>query len=389
MKQQAKSSVPVEGSCHPDFAPVRDAFIANFEDGHEIGACVAVTVDGQSVVDLWGGYRDAKRSLPWQRDTLTCAMSVTKSIAALCVLMLVDRRLLDLEAPVARYWPEFATNGKSGITVRHVLAQLAGMPYLDALELGELWVPEKVSAAIVAQKPEWASGTTPCYHSFTAGLLYQELMRRADGREMGRFLQEEIGAPLGVDFHIGLNEADNARCAEYVTTSGTPSWDGILGRVPSALNRTWKSLPRDMDVNSSDWRSKEFSSGAGHSNARAIARLYGVLACGGKSEGRTLLSEPLLQDVMREQWSAVEVMTKRHFRFNTGFMMNNPTFQMGPSMQSFGHPGLGGAIGFADPDRRLAVAYVPNRMAPVADRGPYAGRLIDAVFGCVKLEKTT
>lgn len=179
-------AAPIEGFADPKFAAVRDAFAINMAEGHEIGAAVCVIVEGRPVVDLWAGYRDGGRELPWQRDTIVCMMSVTKAMGAIAVLMLADRGELDLDDPVAKFWPEFAQNGKEPITVRMVLAQQECLPYADALKEGELWDHEKAAAALAAQAPEWPIGTKPCYHSFTAGLLYQQIVRHVDGRTIGR-----------------------------------------------------------------------------------------------------------------------------------------------------------------------------------------------------------
>lgn len=374
------ANAPIDGFCDPAFLAVREAFELNMQGDHEIGACTALVVEGRTVVDLWGGYRDAARTRPWERDTIVCMMSVTKSVAALCVLLLADRGKVDLDAPVAKFWPGFAASGKGAITVRTVLAQLAGLPYLDALGVGDLWDFDKVATAIEAQAPEWPPGSKPCYHSFSAGPLYQQIVRRIDGRSLGQFLREEIGESFGVDYRIGLTAAEDARRAEYVVTPGTASWDGILGRRESPLNRAWKSLERDEDVNSRNWRFKEFPSGNGHASARATAQLFGGLASGGVVNGKRLIGESAIRDATREQWNAIEAMTNRHFRYGTGFMLSCPPFPVGGNPRNFGHPGVGGAVGFGDPDRKLGFSYAGNHMAPVADAGPYATRLIDAVY---------
>lgn len=376
------ANVPIEGYCDPAFSAVREAFALNMSGDHEIGACAALVVDGRMVVDLWGGYRDAARTRPWQRDTIVCTMSVTKAVSAFCILMLADRGRLDLDQPVAAFWPGFAANGKAAITVRMVLAQLASLPYLDALKPGDLWDFDKVRRAIEAQAPEWPPGSKPCYHSFSAGHLYQQIMRHVDGRSIGRFLREEVNEPFGIDFAIGLTQAEDARRAQYVVTPGTPSWEGILGRKPSPLNRAWASLERDEDINSANWRFKEFPSANGHATARAAARLYAGLAGGGTIAGKRLIGDAVIRDATREQWDGMEAMTNRHFRYGTGFMLSAPPFPVGGNPRNFGHPGVGGATAFGDPDRRLGFAYAGNHMAPVADAGPYATRLIDTVYAC-------
>ena len=377
------SDTDIRGNCDPKFDAVRAAFAQNMRGGHEIGACFALVIEGETVVDLWAGYRDRARTMPWERDTLVCMMSVTKSVGALCVLLLVDRGRIDLAAPVATYWPEFAANGKAGITVRMLLAQQACLPYVDELGTGDLWDPDKAARALERQAPEWPPGTRPCYHSFTAGLIYQQLVRRADGRSLGTFLREEVSGPFGIDFHIGLSPAEDARRADYVTTPGTPSWDGIKRLAVSPLNRAWRSLPDEEDANSTNWRFGEFPSGNGHGNARAVARLYGALACGGAIDGKRMIGAALVRDARCEQWDAIEAMTNRPFRFGTGFMLSCPPFPMGGGRNNFGHPGVGGALGFADPDRRMAMSYAGNHMAPVADAGPWASRLIDTAYRCL------
>lgn len=377
------STVAVEGRCDPKFTPIRKAFELNMQGGHEIGACFSVVIEGDPVVDLWAGHRDSARLEPWEHDTLVCMWSVTKSIGALCVLLLADRGNIDLEAPVAKYWPGFARSGKAGITVRMVVAQLAGLPYVDALGPDELWDHDKTAAALEQQAPEWPPGTKGCYHSFTAGLLYQQLVRRVDGRTLGTFLREEVSEPFDIDFHVGLTAEKDKRRAEYIPTPGTPSWDGIQRRTASPLNRAWKSLSLGEDGNSENWRFKEFASANGHGHARAVARLYCALACGGVLDGKRLMSEALLRDVLREQWANVDAMTNRPFRFGTGFMLSCPPFPMGGKRNNFGHPGLGGALGFGDPERRLGMSYCGNHMAPVADAGPWATRLFDTAYSCL------
>ena len=374
----------VRGDCAAGFEPVMAAMQENLAGGAEVGASFSLVIDGVAKVDIWGGHRDPARTLPWERDTIVCMRSVTKSVSATCILMLIDRGAIELEAPVARYWPGFGQAGKAGITVRQVLAQQAGLPYLDALAPGGgFWDMDEVRAAIEAQAPEWAPGSVPCYHSFSAGLIYQELMRQVDGRTIGRFLREEISAPFGIDFHIGLSEAENARCAQWIPTRGTPSWDGMKGVGASPMGRAWRALPADEDGNSANYRFKEYPSGNGHGNARAIARFYGALARGGELGGRRLLGTALIRQAATAQWDAVEAMTNRPFRYGIGYLMSCPPFPFGGHADNFGHVGTGGAFGFADPRRRLAMSYCGNRMAPVADAGPFATRLIDAAYNCL------
>lgn len=380
MSDVAAETVPVGGTCDSRFDAVRAAFEKNMNGGEELGAAVSVVLDGETVVDLWGGYKDPARTHPWERDTITTMMSVGKAIGALCVLVLADRGKIDLDSPIAAYWPEFAQAGKEAITVRTYLSNLAGMPIAEAAPAGSMYEAGVLERALEVQAPMWEPGTQPCYHSFTMGPMCRELVKRVSGKDIGPFLREEITDPLGVDYHFGLTPEEEARCATYVETPGTPSLEGIKRTPDSILGRAWKPLPKDEDFNSGNYRRAQLPSANGHGNARAIARLYGCLARGGELGGVRIMSEAAIEDAIAEQWDAVEVMTNRPFRFGTGFMLNNVPFNIGPNPRAFGHPGVGGAIGFADPDATLGFSYCGNRMAPVADRGPFAGALIDAAY---------
>jgi len=274
------SSIPIDGFCSDSFQPVRDAFdyTMNLDSdvGREVGACVSIVQDGETVVDLWGGYQDQARTKPWEENTITCMMSVGKASASVCVHLLIDRGQIDPEALVTEYWPEFGQNGKERITVRTLISHQSGVLYADSAPDGSLWQPGVVERAIERQAPEWEPGTAGAYHSFTYGPLVEGIVRRVSGRTVGQFFREEVAAPLKLDYQIGLTDAENARCADYIATPGTPTLEGIKRDPKSPLYRAWAPLPKDEDFNSDNWRRKEFGSGNGHGNARAIA---GFTAC--------------------------------------------------------------------------------------------------------------
>ena len=377
------AQTPMDGMCHPAFGPVRDALERNMVTGEEVGCAVCVTVDGETVVDLWAGYRDRALALPWQRHTITDMKSVGKSIYALSVLRLVGQGRIELDRTVATYWPAFAAAGKDRITVRTLLAHLAGLPFADAAPLESLYQPGVVAAALAAQAPEWEPGTQPCYHSFTYPPLMAELVRQATGATAHEYERDEIATPLGAEYWLGLEDHQFELCAEYIETPGTPSLEGMKRNQASPLYRAWRALPRDENYNTPQWRRY-----GAHGNARGIARIYGALACGGSLGGYQVIDPAVLVEATRGAWDATEFMTKRHFRMGLGFMLSCPPFPMGADRhdcpRNFGHPGVGGALGFADPDRRMSFSYSPNRMLPVADAGPYATALIDAVYTCVR-----
>ena len=373
---------PIDGTFHPEFERVREALLRNMAVGEEVGCAVCVTVDGETVVDLWAGYRDRARTLPWRRDTITDMKSVGKSVFALCVLRLVGQGRVGLDQAVADYWPAFAAAGKEKITVRMLLAHLAGLPFPDAAPFESLYQPGVVAAALAAQAPEWQPGTQPCYHSFTYPPLLAELVRQVTGTSAHDFERDQIATPLGAEYWLGLEDAQFDLCAEYIETPGTPSLEGMKRNQASPLYRAWRALPRDENYNTPQWRRY-----GGHGNARGIARIYAALACGGTLDGVEILDRGVLAEATRGEWDGIEFMTRRHFRMGLGFMLSCPPFPMGADKhacpRNFGHPGMGGAVGFADPDRRMSFAYSPNRMLPVADAGPFASALIDAVYGCI------
>ena len=375
-------STPLDGTCDAKFAAVRDVLERNMAVGEEVGCAVCVTVDGETVIDLWAGYRDRARTLPWQRNTITDMKSVGKSVFALCVLRLVGQGRVGLDQAVADYWPAFAAAGKEKITVRMLLAHLAGLPFPDAAPFESLYQPGVVAAALAAQAPEWQPGTQPCYHSFTYPPLLAELVRQVTGTSAHDFERDQIATPLGAEYWLGLEDAQFDLCAEYIETPGTPSLEGMKRNQASPLYRAWRALPRDENYNTPQWRRY-----GGHGNARGIARIYAALACGGTLDGVEILDRGVLAEATRGEWDGIEFMTRRHFRMGLGFMLSCPPFPMGADKhacpRNFGHPGMGGAVGFADPDRRMSFAYSPNRMLPVADAGPFASALIDAVYGCI------
>jgi CubicO group peptidase (beta-lactamase class C family) len=374
----------IDGRCDRSFEPLRRAFEENFAARNELGAAVSVTVHGETVVDLWGGYADAAGRKPWRRDTIVCMMSVAKAVSALCVHMLADRDAIDVDAPIAKYWPEFAQQGKEEIPVAWALSHLASVPVADAAPRGALYDWKIMTEAIAAQAPLWPPGTTPCYHTATQGFILGELVRRVDGRSIGTFIREEIAGPLGIDYHIGLTPAEEARCADMVPSKGNVLSTAQSGDTKSLLARGWAQLPLREDFNSPRWRRAEVPSANGHGAARAIGRLYACLAQGGEIDGVRLIGSKALKRARTEQWSARDAMSGLNFRIALGFYLNAPPDRpMGPNRDTFGHSGAGGAQSFGDPALGLGFCYAPNRMHAGIDIGPRATALIDALYACV------
>ena len=375
------ADAPIDGFCDPRFSGAREAFAENFRRYGEVGAVLAVAVGDETVVDLWSGFADEARTRPWQRDTLVCMMSVAKGVIALCVHMLVDRGEIELDAPVARYWPEFAANGKQGVLVRHLLDHRSGLPAIGRdMPPGAVYDWRMMCQALVAEPPLFPPGTDRADQSVTMGFLIGELVRRVTGKSIGRFLREEICEPLDLDYHIGLAPNDHARAAEFFGVEG--SFFDVEDRS-SLLYRALAQVRAD-DFNTAAFRSAEIPSINGYGTARAIARLYGVLACGGELGGVRLLGSETLERAIAQAWAGTERVVGNERRVALGFLLNTPSFApMGPNPRSYGHSGAGGSIGFADPDARLGFAYAMNRMHTGVYRSPRLVRLVDAVFACL------
>lgn len=353
---------------------------SNMAEGQEVGCAVSVVLNGETVVDLWAGYQDQERTIPWREKTITDMKSVGKSIFALNVLRLVGQGRLRLDAMVADYWPEFAQAGKDQISVRLLLGHLAGLPYPDAAPIGSLYQPGVIKRALEVQQPEWPPGVQACYHSFTFPPLCAELIRNATGSSVRDVHRDGIASPLRAEYWLGLEDHQHDLCAQYIETPGTPSLEGMKRDEQSPLYRAWRPLPRDEDYNSSDWRRY-----AGHGNARGMARIYAALACGGSLDGYEVVNRDVLDEATQQSgWDGMDYMTKRPFSMGLGFMHASPAFSIGQGKRNFGHPGMGGAIAFADPDCRMSFSYSPNRMSPVANTGPWATSLIDATYACVR-----
>ena len=368
----------IAGFCNPAFNLVKQAFTENLQQRGELGASVSVMHHGKTVVDLWGGYQDIAQTKPWEQDTLVCVMSVSKGIASICLLVLADQNKIKLDELIATYWPEFSQAGKENITVRCLLAQLAGIPVADAAPKNSLFQLDVLAKAFEVQEPLWKPGSTPCYHSFSYGPLCQKIVERVSGKTLGTFLREDLFGPRGIEFYIGLTPEEERRCTEILVDKDVPSINGMKDDT-SLLARAWRPAPLESPealFQHSDFRRGEFASANGHSNARALAQIYGALS----QEGGGFINKTLLEDAIIEQWDAVEKMTNRHFRYGSGFMLNNTHFTLGTNPRSFGHPGLGGAMAFADPDAELGFGYCGNRIHAVDNNGPCGSALIDALY---------
>ena len=374
----------IQGQCAPRFARVKDAFAKNFAVENEVGASFAAFVDGELVVDLWGGHADAARTRAWQRDTLANVWSTTKAMAALCGHVAVDRGLVDLDAPVARYWPEFAAAGKERIPVRWLFSHQSGLAGLSGKFPAEGvldWA--RFNAALAAQEPLWEPGTKSGYHALTFGNLIGELVRRTDGRSLGRFFREEVAEPLGAEFWIGLPESEEKRVAEMIPPD--PPQPLAPPPEPGARDFALRSALGNPAVtqaiaNTRAWRAAEIPAANGQANARGAARAMAALACGGALDGVRLVREATLANAITEQCYGKDLVLGP-MRWGLGFMLVSKDLPLSPNPRTFGHGGWGGSFALADCDARLSLAYVMNRMSPGTTGDKRLGRLLRAVYG--------
>jgi CubicO group peptidase (beta-lactamase class C family) len=372
---------PIGGWCAPGFAPVREAFAANFAERGEIGAAVHVIVGDEVVADLVGGWADEDRTRPWRRDTIVDVYSVGKAMLALLALQLVDDGRLALDQPVADVWPEFAAGGKAGATVAHALSHRAGVPAIrKPLTDDDLFDWGRMTAALAATEAWWVPGERLAYHSNTFGHLVGELVHRASGRMPGDLLRR-VADPLGADVWFGVPAAEQHRCAEVVWAPARPipavhAFDGLEGDL--LMNALAHFNPPGYSsvgvVNTPAWRALQVGSTSGHASASGIARIYAALLEPGR-----LLSPGLLADATAPNYAGHCPILGEEVVFGLGFQPTTPRRPLGPNGRSFGHFGTGGALGFADPDAGVAFGYAMNHVIPRWQSSRNRA-LVDAVY---------
>lgn len=360
-----RNNIEIQGYCDKRFNAVKEIFAKNFQLGLEIGASFAVVLDGKLIVDLWGGYADAAQTRSWEKDTIVNVFSTTKVMTALCIHILVDRELIDLDAPVAKYWPEFAQAGKEKLPVRYLLSHTAGLPGFDKqIAVDVLYDWNQTVDLLAVQKPWWKPGSRSGYHSITFGYLLGELVRRVTGKTIGTFFKEEIAQNLNIDFHIGLSEKDQFRVAEIIPT------DESVSKLKMFLFKlffktTFKVMfnPEllNKDFNSPIWRAAEIPASNGHGNARSIAKVGAIMACGGEFDGKRILSFPTIENAIKEQIYGRDIVIFRQPKsWGLGFGLSHDIYLQGP--RSFYWSGLGGSYCIMDLEKKLSIGYAMNKM---------------------------
>lgn len=375
-------SIPIEGSCDSRFTALRDAFAENFATRGEPGAAIALAINGRVVADLWGGWKDGARKERWRRETLVNFFSVSKALCAICALRLVERSEIDLDAPVARVWPEFARAGKDAVTLRQILSHRAGLASIrETLPEGAALDWERMTDALARQQPWWEPGTAHGYHVNTFGFLVGEIVRRVAGRTIGTVLREDVAGPLGADVHIGLDVREHRRAAEFLwpeapAASGMPAADEIM-----RFNAYWNppGISGAGWVNRPEWRSAEIPSTNGHGTARGVARIYAALAKGGAIDGTRILDRATIVAATTEHSVGRDLINQRDSRFGLGFQLTEPARPLGPNAGAFGHFGAGGSLGYCDPEAGVAFGYIGNGMGP-RWQNPRNKALLEAIY---------
>jgi len=353
----------IQGAYDPQFSAMADLLSANVDSGADVGASIAVTLDGNMVVDIWSGWFDESKTIPWQSDTITNVWSSTKTVTSLAALVLVDRGDLDVFKPVAHYWPEFAANGKGAIEVRHLLSHTSGVSgWEQPVEVVDLYDWEKSTSMLAAQAPWWEPDSASGYHDRSFGHLVGEVIRRITGQKLGEFVANEIAGPLGADFHIGLDPSQFHRVSNVIPFQGPLPIDLVTDH-DSVSYKTLSGPAWEPPVSwTAEWRQADIGAANGHGNARSLARLLSVVACGGEIDGPHLLSPSTCDLIFQEQSNGVDLVLGVPLRFGIGYALKNEIIPYLPNGRVCTWGGWGGSVIVVDRDRRLTVSYVMNRM---------------------------
>jgi CubicO group peptidase (beta-lactamase class C family) len=368
----------VQGVCKDEFLAVREAFEKNLDNGSDIGASAAVLVDGEVVVDLWGGYLDEERTRPWEKDTIINTFSTTKTMTALSALVLADRGEIDLDAPVAKYWPAFGAAGKGDVRVRQILGHTSGLPgWTRKMTLEDIYDLERSCALLAAQAPWWEPGTAAGYPTFCMGHLLSPIIERVTGRTLGRFFADEIAGPLGAEFHIGTGPEHDTKVTPLIPASPIPKPSGNDNFTDRSF---FNPAGTPLDAFTIPWRRAEIGGANGHGNARGVAIAQSVLANGG-AFGKRLLSESGRERVLDVQWDGMDSILGAPMKWGMGYALGSPVLQarVGHRLDGrriAGWGGNGGSWAHVDLDARMSVSFVMNRWIDGFD----IGRSFDVVL---------
>lgn len=377
----------IEGTYEDRFAPLIAFLGAQLASGYDLGLSVTVDLGGRTLVDVWGGHTDEAQTAPWEPDTITNVWSTTKTMTALSALVLADRGGLDLDAPVARYWPEFGVNGKDAITVKQLMSHTSGVSgWEQPVDVDDLFDWDIATAKLAAQAPWWEPGTASGYHALNQGHLVGEVIRRIDGRPLAQFFAEEIAGPLDADFSIGVAEKDDHRIANVVPPPPLPI-DPAAFDPDSPAVKTFTGPAPDASVAwSTRWRRADIGAANGHGNARSVARIQSVVANGGELDGVRLLRPSTIDRIFESQSNGVDLVLGVPVEFGIGYALraDSPSFAGIPPQGVCFWGGWGGSVVVVDVARRLTIAYMMNKMQGGLVGNETAALVINGVYAALE-----
>ncbi|KAL7801080.1 beta-lactamase/transpeptidase-like protein [Trichoderma afarasin] len=355
----------IHGHLDPKFEELRTLFQKNLDSKADVGASISLNIDGKDMVDIWGGFADEERTQPWESDTIVGVWSSTKGLASLALLMLIDRGLVDADAKVAKYWPEFAANGKQDIEIRHILSHTSGLSaWEEQVTMDDVCDQDGAAAKLAAQAPLWEPGTASAYHIVTFGVLIAEVVKRVTGKPLKQFVAEEIAGPLKADFQIGLLDKDIPRVSNNIPHKGTPP-PRPVPEEGSVAFKTFTNPALDANMLKSETiRKADLSSFNGFTNARAMNRIFSVLALGGEVNGVRLLSQKTIELIFREQSNGPDLAAGMDMRWGIGYALGGSGLvNFMPSGRVGVWGGWGGSLFVFDADRKLTFTYAMNQMS--------------------------
>jgi CubicO group peptidase (beta-lactamase class C family) len=373
----------IHGQYDKKFESIVDSFEKQFELGLDIGSSLAVTCEGEMVVDVWAGSRNKAESLPWEEDTIVNVFSSTKNATSLSAYVLADRGQLDFSAPVAKYWPEFAQNGKENILVSHIMSHSSGLPGWDSPVSGQdLYDPDKVAALLEEQEPWWEPGTALGYHAISIGNLMGEIIKRISGKTVGNFFREEIAEPLDIDFHIGLDDKHHSRVAEIHQGIESNPEDMFELEEGSVMQKVMTNgIITAPDALTSEWRRAEIPAAGGHGNGRSIAESMALMANSGTYKGKRIFSDQLMKFALEEQIRGNDLVLVEPLRWGIGFGLpiDNASWMGYLDEGACFWAGWGGSMSIADTNKRVSFGYAPCLMEEGAIGSARSQNLVKAL----------
>ena len=373
----------IHGECDPQFSKVKETFEKLHQEDREIGSCFAVYKDGKPLVDLWGGFQDKDKTKPWQKDNLVTVYSTTKGVAAFCIALAMEKGLLKYEEKVSTYWPEFANNGKEDITVGMLMSHQAGICSPETRNVDDYYNQNLMAEKLAGMTPIWEPGTASGYHSMTFGWLTSELILRVTGKSLGTYFREEVGDQHEIDFFIGLPESEDHRVAELVPFDIVRNENSDQQKIElTEAQKSQRNSAGTLDIqNTKAWRQAEIPSANGQGNAGGLAKFYSLIAP--ENNSLKLLKDDTVNQMTTMQIEGRDLVLAVQVRWGVGFILNKHKVIYGPVENAFGHSGYGGSCAFGDPENKIGISYVMNRMLDNFNADGRSIELINATYDCL------